>query len=184
MAAHIQVVAQYSNLWDQYASFMTGLVRIGEVEVTSVIDMVNKVVAKLSTDRAKMALLEIFAHGAPNYIRIGNNDVIHAYRPKDIMPILVQLKTYFTSQGAVVLQVCEVGQAQEVLIEMAKTLGVPVFANTGDVTPNLPGFGEGINVVAYPDGTFSSKAVSVPSFVDGDAAAVAPPPDPGFIYGI
>jgi hypothetical protein len=184
MAAHIQVVAQYSDFWDQYSSFMVGLVRIGEIDVTSVTDMVNKIIAKLSTDNAKMALLEIFAHGSAQHISIGDDDAIHAFTPKQHMPTLVRLKTHFTSQGAVVLQVCEVGQAQNVLIEMAKTLGVPVFANTGDVSPNLPGFGDGINVVARPDGTFANQSVSVPSFVDGDAAAVAPPPDPRFIYGI
>jgi hypothetical protein len=184
MAAHIQAVAQYSDFWDQYTSFMTGLVRIGEIEVTSVKDMVNKIVAKLSKDNAKMAMLEIFAHGSPNFISIGDDDDIHAFVPKRHMPTLVRLKPHFTSQGAVVLQVCEVGQARNLLIEMAKTLGVPVFANTGDVTPNLPGFGDGVNVVARPDGEFETQSVSVPSFVDGDATAVAPPADPRFIYGI
>jgi hypothetical protein len=96
MAAHIQVVAQYSDFWDQYSSYMTGLVRIGEIEVTSVTDMVNKIIAKLSKDNAKMALMEIFAHGSAQHISIGDDDAIHAFTPKRHMPTLVRLKTYFT----------------------------------------------------------------------------------------
>jgi hypothetical protein len=180
MAAHFQVVAQYSNPSEQLSSFMTGLVRIGEIEVSSVIDMVNKIVAKLQNGNQRIALLEIYAHGSPKYISLGDTDVIHDFTPRQHMPTLMRLRRHFTSEGAVVLYVCQVGQARNLLLEIAKTIGVPVFASTGDILPNmpLPFFNHGNYVVARPDGTFDANGVSVPQCVIGDAAAVIPKRDP------
>lgn len=181
MAAHFQVVAQYSDPSEQFSSFMTGLVRIGEIEVSSVIDMVNKIVAKLQNGNQRIALLEIYAHGSPKYISLGDTDVIHDFTPRQHMPTLMRLRRHFTSKGAVVLYVCQVGQARNLLLEIAKTIGVPVFASTGDILPNmpLPFFNQGNNVVARPDGTFDTNEVSVPQRVIGDAAAFIPKLDAG-----
>jgi len=134
-----------------FTEFMTGLVRFGEIDAISVADMVRKVRNKAMEKSTQIRRLDIFAHGTNTYISLGK-DTIHSYTPNKHSAPLVQLKGVFSENGFVVLKVCEIGQAEELIVAIARAVGVPVFANKGGVSPNL-NVGWGTWIVAKPDGT-------------------------------
>lgn len=148
----VEVVAKSESL--DYTEFMTGLVRFGEIDATSVNDMVTKVKERATEKSATVNRLDIFAHGTSNYISLGS-DVIHAWTPKAQVPKLRGLRGIVAASGVVTLMVCNVGQSQDLLCAMAEAIGTKVQANRGDVSPNL-GMGWGAWVVAWPNGTIAT----------------------------
>ncbi len=143
-----------------FSEWATGLVRYGEINATSVADMVHKVKLK-PTAQDKIARLDLYAHGTSTYMTMGK-DIIHSYTPNKHVPVLSGLKGLFTSDGIIVLNVCDVGQSPGVLKAIAKAAGVPVYGNTGGVSPNM-GIFWGEMVVAYPDGRFfQGSGVRIP----------------------
>jgi hypothetical protein len=159
MSETIRIVCQYSSVIKNAASWMTGLFSVGELEAYSVNDLVNTVKAEVRGS-GKVTRLEICAHGSDRSISVGDEDVLHDWRPKEHMPTLSRLKKSFTADGYVVLWVCQAGRLRNVLSELAKTLGVSVYANTGDVNP-VAFYAFGQFVVAYPDGEIETDVENV-----------------------
>ena len=100
----------------------------------------------------------MFCHGTDTYIQAGT-DTLHTYSPKAQMPKLARLKGLFAEDAIVVMYVCKAGKCTSVLSEMAKTLGVEIYATTGDVRPlayGTPFVISGGRVVARPNGTIAT----------------------------
>jgi len=77
------------------------------------------------------------------------------------------LQTFFSDDGIIVLCVCEAGQNDATLLKFSRIVGVPVYATTGDVSPNMSfsnfGWWWGPTVAAFPDGTFArGMSVRIP----------------------
>ncbi len=142
-----------------WTEFCTSLVRIGEIEVSSVKDMVHKVLHKATEKAAAVDRLDIFAHGSNTYFQIGD-DVIHSFTPKMFSGEFSKLKRIFSKDGIVVLDVCDVGQCENLIKEMAVAFGVNVYACRGGVSPNL-GIMWGQIVVGRSDGSFQ-RGVKIP----------------------
>jgi hypothetical protein len=160
----ISVVSK-SDTFD-WTAFCVGLVRIGEIEVSSVDELVKKVSRRCIAQSDSIERLDIFAHGSGGAFSIGDDHIGGVQRPrKDPLYRLASLKGFFSDDGIVVLCVCEAGKGDGMLIELSRTVGVPVYATVGDVSPNLGfsnfGFRWGITVAAYPDGT-SQRNVRIP----------------------
>jgi hypothetical protein len=149
----VKAVFLYDDFWDQLTSTLTASATIGEIEPVSIKGLVDETKAKIG--RTKMDRLEIFCHGTDTYIHAGT-DQLHTLLPKKHMPKLARLKGHFAEDGMVVLYVCEAGKCTNVLSEMAKTLGVEVYATEGDVRPMAyatPFVVSGALVVARRDGS-------------------------------
>lgn len=155
----LRVICQYDSTIKNAASWMTGLFSIGELEVYSVNDLVNTVKVEVRKT-GKVRRLEICAHGGQNSISVGDEDDLSDLTPKKHMPELARLKKSFTSDGLVILWVCEAGRCQGLLSELAKTLGVSVYANTGDVNPVVP-YARGQFVAARPNGSFETDVENI-----------------------
>jgi hypothetical protein len=149
----VKAVFLYDDFWDQLTSTLTASATIGEIEPISIKGLVDETKAKIGS--RKMDRLEIFCHGTDTYIHAGE-DQLHTYFPKKHMPKLAGLKGRFAEDGMVIMYVCKAGKCTSVLSEMAKTLGVEVYATTGDVRPmayGTPFVISGGLVVARPDGS-------------------------------
>jgi hypothetical protein len=140
--------------WDT-TTFLTGLLTVGELDVASVSDMVNQTIGRVAS--SKLRKLTYFGHGTDTYFNVGK-DVVHSYTPKAHMPAFAKLRPCFAENGFVALCVCSIGKADGLIVELARALGVPVYAFAGDYRPvldkvsGLAGFGT--PVAGYPDGTF------------------------------
>src|SRR5207302_6082190 len=128
----VKAVFLYDDFWDQLTSTLTAATTIGEIEPVSINGLVNETKAKVGS--SKMDRLEMFCHGTDTYIQAGT-DTLHTYSPKAQMPKLARLKGLFAEDAIVVMYVCKAGKCTSVLSEMAKTLGVEIYATTGDVRP-------------------------------------------------
>jgi hypothetical protein len=142
-----------------FTIFMARLVRIGEIQVSSVDDLVKKVSSQCIARSASIERLDIFAHGTGGIIHIGQDQLGGVHGPgEDPIYKLSGLKGFFSEDGMVALCVCEAGKGDGTMVEFSRNVGVPVYATTGDVSPNLSfsglGLWWGITVAAYPDGNF------------------------------
>lgn len=149
------VVVSKSESFD-YTEFMTGLVRFGEIDATSVRSLVDKVISRAVQKSSSVRRLDVYAHGAENYFSVGK-DVVHAWTPADKnehLKTFARLKGGFAENGFLVLNVCEVGKSMSLITNLARAVGVKVYANTGAVSPNL-GVGWGATVIGYPNGAFA-----------------------------
>lgn len=134
------VVLGKSESWD-FTEFMTGLVRFGEIEVSSVKDMVEKVLSKTSEKNAKVRRLEIYSHGTDTYLTRGTDVISSILKKEDnqkYYSVLRQLKEVFSENGYVILQICEAGKLEQIIVDIANAVGVRVYANKRGVSPNLP----------------------------------------------
>jgi len=150
MAGLVQLVARYSDWMDDYTSYMTGLLLMGELDVYSLDDLVRRG-KEAAGDGVKIDRLEIYAHGSDTYIAIGD-DILHDATPKVHMPKLAMLRNVLNRDALVVLYVCQAGNLRELLPAMAAALNARVYATTGDVYPNRNA-ATGESRLAHPDGT-------------------------------
>ena len=157
MSFNLKVISKSEGF--DWTEFATGLVRIGEIDATSVQDMVTKVCNKASEKSATIDRLDIFAHGSNTYFEIGK-DTIHSYTPNTHAGTLGKLKRFFPKDGIVVLNVCDIGQCEALIVTIARAVGVNVYACAGGVSPNL-NIMWGVIVVGRPDGTFQ-RGVKIP----------------------
>jgi Domain of unknown function (DUF4347) len=149
----VQAVFLYEDFQEQATSTLTASTMLGEIEPISVNGLVNETKSKIG--RNKIGRLEIYAHGTDTYIKAGVDD-LHTYKPEKHMPKLSRLRKDFGTDGYVVLYVCQAGKCVSVISEMAKTLGVDVYATEGDIRPLLRRSVFGVSgpvVVAHPDGS-------------------------------
>jgi hypothetical protein len=145
----VDVVAQSEDF--DWTEFATGLTRVGEIDVSSVAELVTRVRGHAISTPAYIDRLNIYAHGTPTYFTVGR-DVVHSYRPQDHAPKFRGLQGTLAPSATITLYVCAVGQSEQLIRALAAAAGVKVQANTGDVSPNL-GVGWGTWFVAWPDGT-------------------------------
>src|SRR5438046_3939627 len=123
----IEVTAVSQSESVDFTEFMTGLVRFGELDVTSVYDLVTQVTKRSRDKGSSVGRLDIYAHGSRNYISLGS-DVIHAWTPDAHMATLRRLRGVLAPSAVVTLWVCEVGQAEKLIEKMAAAFGALVQA--------------------------------------------------------
>jgi hypothetical protein len=118
----------------------------GEIGITSVTDMVQKVKEVCGT-RRKIRELRILGHGNWEGQFFGrdwvSNDNINSFRGE-----LVQLSGLFGREGLVTLGGCQVGGNSRLLLELGDILNVPVRAFEANQRPTVPG-DEGREVRCY-----------------------------------
>lgn len=122
--------------------------RINEVYMTSVKTMVKNVIN--AAGKSSIRRLNILDHGNKNGIQIGDDRIT----TKTLGEYAVSLKIlakYFDPGGFVHLQHCDIGSNKPLLVDIAKMLGVPVYAGTGKHNP-VYRFNLGDYVKCYPDG--------------------------------
>jgi hypothetical protein len=139
--------------------------REGEVYMDDVESMVSNILRALRvyartcnplvSPYNRMSRLNILDHGNSSTIQIGSDGVSIATLPK-FKATLALLAGKFSDSGFVHLQHCDAGQNRPLLLELAKTFGVPVYAGTGAHNP-VYRFNTGQYVRADPDGTFHSS---------------------------
>ena len=160
MSIDLEVVCQSPEF--DITEFITDVLSIGEIDVTSVDDLVRKVKGRALESCAYVARLDIYAHGTPNYISVGS-DVIHAWRPQDSLIKLRSLKGIFDPSGIITFYVCQVGQSEQLIHQIAEATGIGVQANKGDVRPGL-GMGFGNWFIAWPDGADATGQWGLPPY--------------------
>jgi len=133
-----------------YAGWLAAATRIGEVEMTSVITLVENVINSLRSGQ-KISRLNILDHGNENGVQIGD-DWINSSNVSQYSGTLSRLTDHFTSNAFVHFQNCRAGQNTELMAQFASALNISVYAGTGLHNPiyriNL---GEYVRV--DPDGT-------------------------------
>lgn len=145
--------------------WMASATRVGEIYVQDVDSMVNKILQALRVytysrvctpnDRIRynrMSRLNILDHGNASGIEIGSDWINTASLP-NFRTTLAILSGNFAPSGFVHLQHCNVGQNRVLLVELARTFGVSVYAGTGKHNP-VYRFNTGSYVRADPDGAF------------------------------
>ena len=143
--------------------------RTSEVYMQDVGSMVNNILRALRVytysrvctpnDRItynRMSRLNILDHGNPDGIEIGS-DWITTASLSTYRITLALLSGNFAPGGFVHLQHCNAGQNRVLLLELARTFGVPVYAGTGKHNP-VYRFNTGSYVRANPDGSFDADA--------------------------
>lgn len=152
-------VCQDAAPWEDGYNFATGLLSIGEIYMTSVADMVANVIAHAG--ERKIDRLNIWDHGSVNSFQVGNDRVSTANYAKHEQNFR-RLRGRFTEDGFIHLCHCWIGQNAPLLLRLARTVGVSVYAGT-DVH-RAGGWNDGDYVRADPDGTFENgvRRPSVP----------------------
>ncbi len=145
--------------------WLASATREGEVYMDDVESMVTNIFAALRVYTRtcnpsvypynRMSRLNILDHGNSTSIQIGSDRVSVATLPT-FKPTLALLAGNFSKSGFVHLQHCDAGQNRTLLLALAKTFGVPVYAGTGAHNP-LYRFNTGQYVRADPNGTFHSS---------------------------
>jgi hypothetical protein len=87
-------------------------------------------VVQQAAGNRKIARLNIFDHGNSSGFEIGT-DWISANTLSTFAPQLRQLRGKFTNDGYVFVGACEVGNARQLLQQLADMWGVKVVAGTG-----------------------------------------------------
>ena len=120
-----------NGVW--FASALTS----GEIDVTSIQDMVDKIKEKLEAEDCCLKSLVIMGHGSPGQIDVGDDEIDSRF-PQDWKPKLDALKECFCDDAEIILTGCNVGADQEgadLLSLIANNLGIITKAPTGTVGP-------------------------------------------------
>ena len=139
--------------------------RVGEIYMQDVDSMVNNVLGALRVytysrvctpnDRIRynrMSRLNILDHGNARGIQIGS-DWIDTTSLPNFQVTLALLSGNFAPSGFVHLQHCNIGQNRPLMLALAKTFNVSVYAGTGKHNPAYR-FNTGSYVRADADGSF------------------------------
>ena len=127
------IVVSRPDGWDTDL-FFAGLFRIGEIDVSSVADLVNKVSAASSAGGELVTRLNILGHGSPDSMSVGNDEVMIANLAR-FYPTLRTLWYSFDDSAFVHLQQCDTGSNQVLMQRLAQAFRVTVYAGTGDEHP-------------------------------------------------
>ncbi len=140
-----------------------------DFEVSSITDLVAKV-ANVCRPRLLQELV-LYAHGTNGSFSIGGDSFGGISTPRDAeatLSRLIPLSLYFggsIGRPRLVLCICEAGRNAENLLQIAKTIGQPVFGCTGDVRPTLGigyGYWGGDIVMADPLAMSTKTVVRIP----------------------
>lgn len=96
--------------------------------MTSVGTLVHNVLARLGGEQ--LSRLNICDHGSDEGIEIGS-DWITSSSLGPFASTLAQLAGRFSRNGFVHLQHCHAGRNRQLLIDLARIVGLPVYAGTG-----------------------------------------------------
>lgn len=100
--------------------------------------------------RGSIGRLIFEGHGTPEGAEVGDDVIARETLPL-FKHLLVLLAGYFTPAGYVHFENCFVGQNKFLLTQLAKLIGVPVYAGT-DLENPIWHFNRGGYKVAFPDG--------------------------------
>lgn len=143
----------------EHVGFAASATRVGELYMTSVADMVSKILAHLasyaSKGSTKMSRLNILDHGNATGIEIGTDWVTTA-NFSSFQPVLAQMSGCFDKDGFTHLQHCEAGANLRLMEMFADALRVPILAGRGLQNPVLR-FNLGNFVRVYPAGPTGSR---------------------------
>jgi hypothetical protein len=133
-----------------WAVWKMSLFTLGEIDVTSVQDMVNKIKQKKKDDGCDcLKKLTIMGHGAPGYIEIGSESM-NIWDTSTWKPIFDQLKGCFCKDAEIIFAGCSIGADKDganFLSVIANCLGVKANAPTHTINQYWSGPGE---QTAYP----------------------------------
>jgi hypothetical protein len=85
--------------------FLAGMVRFGEIDVTSVSEMVDKVIAASIGADELITRLNILGHGSKDSMSVGDDEVM-IINLTSFRPLLRRLQYRFDDRGSVFLQQC------------------------------------------------------------------------------
>lgn len=131
-----------------HVGWLAAATREDEIYMSSVSDMVSKVIAKLRSMRPytrvcnparpvaapRMSRLNILDHGSPTGFQVGR-DRVGIGNFATHQPEFRRLAEYFERDGFIHLQHCRIGQNDVLLRKLAKTVNATVYAGTGDHNP-------------------------------------------------
>ncbi|QDG78756.1 DUF4347 domain-containing protein [Labrenzia sp. PHM005] len=121
---------------DKYYGELVAATMLGEVEMTSVKQVIDHILKNLKPNQ-KIGVLRIFDHGDSVAQEFGSDDVSHmdlldrAGKKSAWRQEFLRLNGRFDKDGYIHLAGCKVGQAKELLMEISKLTGTRVFAGTG-----------------------------------------------------
>ncbi|WP_420338045.1 DUF4347 domain-containing protein [Roseibium sp.] len=129
-------VEQSRDPGDAAYGFVVGSSLCGEVEMTSVKQVIDHILKNLKPNQ-KIGVLRIFDHGDSVAQEFGSDDVSHmdlldrAGKKSVWRQQFLRLNGRFDKDGYIHLAGCKVGQAKDLLMEISKLTGTRVFAATG-----------------------------------------------------
>jgi hypothetical protein len=139
------------------------LLQRGSFWANSVEAMISICWARASS--TKIRKLTICAHGFSDGsgFKFGRDTITVEHADRDVFP-LIRLGPLFDKNGLIILSVCDAGKRTEIMTAIARTAGVPVYAYSEAMNPNLS---TGLNLflnggtmrVARPNGSLATTAV-------------------------
>ncbi len=172
MSLEVSVISNRSIL-DDPVSWFAGATRIGEIEVSNVIDMATKIKAlrdaqAVTTESAVIGRLNIMDHSVTDGKTITGfkcgTDVVTMSNLAEFEPSFRKIGYCMSKRGFVHLMACQIGKNETLLKGVARIVGCDVYAGTGDHNP-IYRFNFGDYVVCTPDGHIK-RNVPRPSMVD------------------
>ncbi len=171
-----------------YVGWAASATRSGELTMTSVGNMVGKIIGHLTTYvpppsshgllvhamshgrvamptptiGTKMSRLNILDHGNPTSLQLGS-DWVSAANFGTYMPVLLMLKPFFDTGAFAHLQHCDAGMNMPLLERFADAFGVPIVAGQGFQNP-VYRFNTGRFVRVFPAPPSGSRPASTSSF--------------------
>ncbi|NJD06014.1 MAG: hypothetical protein FIA97_05895 [Methylococcaceae bacterium] len=150
---YIYVLDGGQGVLDDPVSWIEGVFTVNEVTVTSVDDMVTKVLARIGS--SSIQNLFISGHGAPGYQGVGGGTAWDYSGNKSLQvdpvtgklkgtseQLLRKLSPKFTKEAIATLGGCKTGngpQGEALLKAVADCFGIPVQAGTDNQRPFVPG---------------------------------------------
>jgi len=113
-------------------------------------DLVSQAIQTANSVDDLIQRLNIIGHGSRAGVQIGGH-FVELSNIKDYEGDLRKLRQVMSGESFVHIQGCAVGQAEKLLVKIARAIGVPVYAGTSAENVLL-NFNFGDYVVAYPGG--------------------------------
>jgi len=136
-------------LWDARAT------TINELDMTSTKNLVDNVLGAAGDE--PISSLTIWSHGGPGHFQTGEGEAVTLNdldeEPTELGLELARLRGHFTSNAIVELMSCNTGEDPKMVQALADTLGVPVVAYEGLISPLVGNFEAKPIIICRPQGT-------------------------------